>query len=548
MENFQNFNNYSYKSLNNEKNIKDEFENGITENKLALRKKKLYQILLQKRQNYKIPNFINDKEGQLKEVSILIHRNTFEEIQTGLNKFYDFLINNEKLEKNDIKYIYENIYYRLIDLITSEKNYKRNGHIDKVFFLINYLIADNNIFIGPITETIFLSQFKEMINLNMDNIDFISKIIPFLSDMLINKKKFGEIMKEIDIIKIIKILIMQNINKESIEQLLILMNNFIININENKTSKFQFILEYSLRLFNNEIIDYSNDENESLIILSLFDILIYMTKDSENLKIIKESNCIQIIKYFIDKNYKQNKIINCNKYLLKSEELLSNILLITKNFDDKKNIILYMSSNSNNLSETNLPFIAEFFDAIANKDFPLVNILLKCITSLVNNCVQFCELYCNSDFVNCLMKLFVENVQKKIKNEIIIFFINMVECDNVKIFKNLLNFNILPIFVSYLNKKKKSKKESTKIIIFNILLFIKKCFLIDERNNMNEIKNILDKYKYKDILEYLIENKDESISDLSRSTFIKNYSESENIYIPNQSNSKNEEKELMDIE
>lgn len=65
---------------------------------------------------------------------------------------------------------------------------------------------------------------------------------------------------------------------------------------------------------------------------------------------------------------------------------------------------------------------------------------------------------------------------------------------------------------------------------------------------MNEIKNILDKYKYKDILEYLIENKDESISDLSRSTFIKNYSESENIYIPNKSNSKNEEKELMDIE
>ena len=185
MENYQNFNNYSYKSLNNEKNIKDEFENGITENKLALRKKKLYQILLQKRQNYKIPNFINDKEGQLKEVSILIHRNTFEEIQTGLNKFYDFLINNEKLEKNDIKYIYENIYYRLIDLITSEKIYKKNGHIDKVFFLINYLIADNNIFIGPITETIFLSQFKEMINLNMNNIDFISKIIPILSDMLI---------------------------------------------------------------------------------------------------------------------------------------------------------------------------------------------------------------------------------------------------------------------------------------------------------------------------------------------------------------------------
>ena len=549
MVNLENFNNYSYKSLNNEKNIKDEFENEITENKLSLRKKKLYQILLKKRQNYKIQNFINDKEGQLKEVSILIHRNTFEEIQTGLNKLYDFLINNEKLEKNEIKYIYENIYYRLIDLITSEKNFKKNGHMDKVFYLINYLTADNNIFIGPITENIFLTQFKEVINLNIDNIDFISIIIPLLSDMLINKKKFGEIMKEIDIIKIIQILIIQNNNnKENVEQLLILMNNFIINVNENKTNKFQFILEYSLRLFNNDIINYSNDENESLIILSLFDILIYMTKDSENFKIIKESNCIQFIKYFIDKNYKQNKIINKNKYLLKCEELLSNILLIAKNFEDKKNIILYIYSNSNNFSDINLPFVNEFIDSIKNKDFPFVNILLKCINSLVINSVQFCELYCNNNFINCLMKLFMENVQKKIKNEILIFFINMIECDNVKIYKNLLNFNIMPIFVSYLNKKKKSKKESTKIIIFNILLFIKKCFLIDERNNMNEIKTILDKYNYKDILEYLIESKDESISDISRNTFIKYFSESENIYIPNKNNSKKEEKELMDID
>ena len=421
--------------------------------------------------------------------------------------------------------------------------------MDKVFFLINYLTADNNIFIEPITETVFLSQFKEVININIDNNYFISIIIPILSDMLINKKKFGEIIKEMDIIKIIKILINQNNNnKESIEQLLILMNNFIINVNENKTSKYQFILEYSLRLFNNDIINYSNDENESLIILSLFDILIYMTKDSENLKIIKESNCIQFIKYFVDKNYKQNKIINSNKYLLKCEELLSNILLITKNFEDKKNIILYIYSNSNNLSDTNLPFVAEFIDSITNKDFPFVNMLLKCINSLVNNCVQFCELYCNKDFINCLMKLFLENVQKKIKNEIIIFFINMVECDNVKLYKNLLNYNIIPIFVSYLNKKKKSKKESTKIIIFNILLFIKKCFLIEEKNNMNEIKNILDKFKYKDILEYLIESKDESISDISRSIFIKYFSDAENIYIPNKSNSKKEEKELMDID
>ena len=86
---------------------------------------------------------------------------------------------------------------------------------------------------------------------------------------------------------------------------------------------------------------------------------------------------------------------------------------------------------------------------------------------MVNNCVEFCEFYCNNDFINYLLKLFSENVQKKIKNEIIVFFINIVECDNTKIYKYLLNFEIIPKFVSYINKKKKSKKESTKVIIFN---------------------------------------------------------------------------------
>ena len=545
MENFQNFNNFSFKSLNNEKIIKDEFENEIIENKLALRKKKLYQILLQKRKNYFIPNSLNDNACQLKEVSILIHKNTFEEIQSGLNKFYDFLINNEKLEKTDIKYIYENIYYRLLDLITSEKIFEKNANMNKIFFLINYLTTENNIFIEPITETIFLSQFKEVIEINLKNSLFLSKIIPVLSDMMINKKKFAQIMKEIDIIKIIKILMTEKGNKESIEQLLILMNNFIININENKTSKYQFILDYALSLFNENLINYFNDENESLIILSLFDILIYTTNDPGNLQKIKESNCIQFIKYLIDNHYKHNLNINNNKYILKSVELLSNILLITNNLEDKKNIILYIYSNSNSLIDINLPFVKEFNDSITNKNFPFVNVLLKCIISLVNNCAQFCELYCNNDFISCLMKLIMENVQKKIKNQIIIFFINLVECDNIKIYKNILNSNIIPTIISYLNKKKKSKKESTKIIIFNILLFIKNCFLIEEKNNINEIKNILDKYKYKEIIEYLIDDKDKSISDISRITFIKYFSESENIYTQKKNNNKKEEKEYF---
>ena len=552
MENNQNYNEFSYKFFNNEKIEKDVLEKEIIENRLTLRKKKLYQILLQKRQNYtNLNNPLNDKENQLKDVSILIHKNTQEEIQKGLNNFYDFLINNENLDKNHIKYIYENIYYRLINLITCEKDIEKNIFMNKILFLINYLTTENNIFIGPITEYVFLSQFKEIIEMNINNNSFISLIIPILSDMLINKKMFSQIMKQIDITKIIKIIIEKKIdtNKENIEMILILINNFIININENKTGKFQFILKYVLSFFNN-IKNFAINDDESLILLNLFDILIYMSIDPQNLKLIKESNCIKFIKHLIDNFYKQNMCINIsdnNKYLLKCEELLGNILLNSKNYEDKKNIILYFYSNLTNFNEKNLPFVTEFNNSIINKNFSLAKILLKCIISLINNCVEFCEFYCNNNFINYLLKLFSENVQKKIKNEIIVFFINIVECDNTKIYKYLINFEIIPKFVSYINKKKKSKKESTKVIIFNILLFIKKCLMIEEKNEINATKNILDKYEYKKLIEFLIENKDESISEISRNTFIKYFSESENTYIPNKVNI-NKKEEDMDIE
>ena len=553
MENYQNYNNISYKTFNNTKKEEDEFQEEIISNKLSIRKKRLYQILLQKRQNNYNQNIILDKTNQLKEVSSLIHKNAFEEIQTGLNKFYDFLSSKEKLEKNDIKYIYENIYYRLLDLINSEKSYEKNGHMNKSFFLISYLTSENNIFIQPITEDFFLMQFHECIEININNSLFISEIIPMLSDMMINKKKFNQIMKEIDIVKIIKIVIAQNLkNKENIEQLLILMNNYIMNINKNKTSKFQFILEYALSLFNNnDIINYINNEDGSLILMSLFDILIYMTIDINNMELIKKSNLMQFIKYVIDSSYKDNKIINDNKYLIKSEELLSNILLNTKNFIDKKNILLYIYSGNNDKSQNNLPFTFEFINLIINKNFHFANILLKCITSLINNCVEFCELYCSNDFINYLIKLFLENIPKKLKNEILIFFINIVECQNVQIYTYLLNFNLISTFVSYLTKKKNSKKESTKIIIFNIILFIKKCLLIEEKNKISKIISILNNHEYKELIEFFIESKDESISDISRSTFIKYFSEEENIYIPNNNNykkEKNEEKGDMIIE
>ena len=209
----------------------------------------------------------------------------------------------------------------------------------------------------------------------------------------------------------------------------------------------------------------------------------------------------------------------------------------TDNSESKKDIINYIYNNSkNNIIniQIDLPFIKELNESIKIKNKSFIYILINCIISLINNNEFFSELYCfNNDFINELIILFTSKTSKKIKNEIIIFFINIIENNNIKIYKYLLNTEIFSIFISYIKNKIKSKNESSKIIIYNILFFINICLLIDKENNINIIINFLGKYKFKEIVELLIENKDESISDISRSIFIKYFSSPENIYCNN---------------
>ena len=537
---------FPYKSINNDNNEKEEFEKEIIANKLSIRKRKLYQILQQKRKINSLNNITEDKNqiNQLSQVSLLIQREENNDIQSGLNIFYNFLINNQELNKENKEYILENIYYRLLDIILTDKSFDNNKHMSKIFFLINYLTTENNAFIGPLTENFFLTQFKKVIELNINNNNFINEIVPILSDMLINKKKFVQIMNEIDIIKVMKIKMGQNINdKDSMEHLLLLMNNFILNINQDKTNKFVFILEYVLNLlkkiYENNI-DIINDE-ESLIMISILDILIHMSNNQENLKIIKNNNCIQFIKDMIN----NSKNVKAHSHILKCYELLSNIIKNTNSSNDKKDIITYIYQGNIN----SLPFVNELIESIKSKNKSYAYILLNNITSLIYNCDNFCELYCsNNDFLNVLLNLFSNKTSKKIKNEIIIFFINVLENNNIKIYKYFLNTNIFQIFITYISKKTKSKNESTKIIIYNILYFINKSLLIDEENNIKEIIKILSKYKFKEIVEEYIENKDESISDISRTIFIKFFSGPENFFQNNNIKDNNDDKDDMVIE
>ena len=213
----------------------------------------------------------------------------------------------------------------------------------------------------------------------------------------------------------------------------------------------------------------------------------------------------------------------------------------TVNFDNKKEIISYLYSNSENINlSIRLPFIDELIESIKNKNKSLIYIFLNCINSLINNCDQFCEEYCSyNNFANTLIDLFNNKILKKIKNEIIIFFINIIEVNNIKIYKYLLNTELFSTIISYLNKKLKSKNNSTNVIIYNIIYFINKCLLMGNEKDKEEMINMLNKNKFKEVVENLIENKDESISNISRSIFIKYFSEPENIYRKDDNNNDN---------
>ena len=63
---------------------------------------------------------------------------------------------------------------------------------------------------------------------------------------------------------------------------------------------------------------------------------------------------------------------------------------------------------------------------------------------------------------------------------------------------------------------------------------------------MNEIMKILEKYNFKETIEFLIENKDESISDISRSMFIKFFSTPENVYCQNNKNNIDDNKMIIE--
>ena len=168
----------------------------IEENILRKRKNKLYENIMNKRFNN--INIIN-----LKDIVKQIHDE--ENILFGLTNIKNFIQNNY-LNKEQTKYFFENIYYRIVDILF-EKNSK---YILECLIIINELIKQSDKFLFPLTENLFLVKFDELIKKNKRDDNFINNIIIFLSELLSIRKDYFIINKKISIYA----LIIEEINKE----------------------------------------------------------------------------------------------------------------------------------------------------------------------------------------------------------------------------------------------------------------------------------------------------------------------------------------------
>ena len=532
---------HSYHKKLNNNGIKDDYIIQLTENNLKRRKEKMQNLLLSKRlANSEIfnDNKNNSIEEQLKQISILIYKNTPDEIDKGLNLLNNFFIQNEINNKEIINYIIENIFYRLLDLIKSNKSFENNIHMEKIIYLINFLTTYEKKFILILTQDISINLLNLLILENNNNERFIFAFVPLISDLLTEKERFFKLVKIIDIVNFIKncINIHLNTSNNAIENFLILINNFIINIPEDYTPKCKFILKYVLTVFTNNFKSLY-DNNSILAITSIFDILIHFESNKENNELIANNNLLLTIKNIISRD--DTNIT----YKIKCFELLCNIIKASEDFSSKKIIIsVFYDLNKE------IPFCNELVNYISLKNYPIINILIRCICSLCDKCIEFSELYfLSNDFIQLFINLFETKSSRKTKNEILICLIEVIGAKNIKIYNFLIkNKKIFSVLLSYLNKKIKSKKNVNKIIIYNIIYLIN--LFLELKQNDNFIFDLLEEYKFKNILESLIKNKDEDICSLSRNIFIQYYSENENMLNEENEKNKNNEIKPMDIE
>ena len=487
--------------LRNEKYSYQEKKNmniQIEENILRKRKNKLYENIMNKRFNN--INIIN-----LKDIVKQIHDE--ENILFGLTNIKNFIQNNY-LNKEQTKYFFENIYYRIVDILF-EKNSK---YILECLIIINELIKQSDKFLFPLTENLFLVKFDELIKKNKRDDNFINNIIIFLSELLSIRKDYFIVNKKISIYA----LIIEEINKEifriDLNYFLKFLYYFIFSFPTHYLNKLSKICDWIIKVF----LQMSEMERNTYK-KYLYKIIVFFSKKNEFIDIFINKGVINIILNLIS----QKENINDELYLLSF--LLDGTI-------EQKNKILGL----NNLDTNFIPFMKELDEIKYNNKNNLY--LISCLNSFIHYNHFYTEKYLNSQkFLNILFINFNKFTSKFIKNKILLMTTYLFENNKELTYKKLKEINFLITLIKYLKKRLNYllKKEINELIVCNILEIIS-LYLQYESNNFEiiESKISLDTYDFENILNKLISYDNEFINNISRNLYIKYYNQNENFFQP----------------
>ena len=468
----------------------------IEENILRKRKNKLNENIMNKRLN-------NIQIINLKDIVNQIHNE--ENIVFGLTNLKIFIQTNY-LNNEQIQFFFENIYYRIIDILF-EKNSK---YILECLIIINELIKQSDKFLFPLTENLFLVKFEELIKTNKRDNIFMNHIIIFLSELLSIRKDYFIINKKISIYEIIIEEIDKEIFRIDLNNFLKFLYYFILSFPTHYLNKLSKICDWIIKVF------IQTPERNSYK-KYFYKIIVCFSKKNEFIDIFINKGLINIIMNLIS----QIENINDELYLLS--------FLLDGTIEQKIKIL-----GLNNLDNNFIPFMKELDEIQYNNKNNLH--LISCITSFIHFNHVYTEKYLNSQkFMNILFINFNQFTSKFIKNEILLMTIYLFDNNKELCYQKLKEINFLVTLIKYLKKRinLSLKKEINELIVCNILEIIS-LYIQYESNNFEiiESKINLDTYDFENILNKLISYDNEFINNISRNLYIKYYNQNDNYFQP----------------
>ncbi|MCQ2821219.1 MAG: hypothetical protein MJ252_28495 [archaeon] len=435
-------------------------------------------------------------------------------VQFGLQKLYEYFIDEGHLKAQDIKSLKDNFYYRLLDLF---KNCPKYTSILIPIYI--YLTDEIDHFVGMIVRDGVLNTLGNILQNNdiyqSCRIDFNLLVSNILSE---NQNIYNEITKFIDIGCILR---WEMNNGNYNENYVYLLYNFLVYLPKDQMVQYNDIIFNTLKLFTKEY------NEKGPLLNDLFDIIIVLSKNENLIQVFLEQNFVFVIKDTLQNNSIYiHKVLELLFYLLKGNDSQKDIIIgnnppILPFFDQVKLYydasIKHKTENNSHSLKLNEKFLYEY---------------LHCIRSLIYRSIKYSKGYFSQKiFYDFLMTVLESGLSEKIKNEVLIIISVTLDLKNDSINAYFLKEKCHKNIYSYV--KSIMESQGKEMNLTNALIILEKLLNFGDKacTSTNLVLKDLYGSEMDRRLSKLIDYKNQEISDVSRSIYVKYFNQDENYYV-----------------